>query len=47
MKCFMFYVLSYLSARYVLLADDEMTKVVDFGMARKTYYEGNYNNQGR
>ena len=35
-----------LAARNVLLADDGVAKVADFGMARKMYYEGNYQQSG-
>ena len=35
-----------LAARNVLLADDGVAKVADFGMARKMYYEGNYERTG-
>jgi serine/threonine protein kinase len=31
-----------LAARNVLLADDGVAKVADFGMAKKMYYEDNY-----
>jgi serine/threonine protein kinase len=36
-----------LAARNVLLADDGVAKVADFGMARKMYYEGNYQQTGQ
>jgi serine/threonine protein kinase len=36
-----------LAARNVLLADDGVAKVADFGMARKMYYEGNYKQSGQ
>ncbi|XP_046456193.1 vascular endothelial growth factor receptor kdr-like [Daphnia pulex] len=36
-----------LAARNVLLADDGVAKVADFGMARKMYYEGNYQQSGQ
>ena len=29
-----------------MLADDGVAKVADFGMARKMYYEGNYERTG-
>jgi hypothetical protein len=30
-----------------LLADDGVAKVADFGMAKKMYYEGNYEKTGQ
>ncbi|EFX69023.1 hypothetical protein DAPPUDRAFT_130102 [Daphnia pulex] len=36
-----------LAARNVLLADDGVVKVADFGMARKMYLEGNYEKKGQ
>ena len=36
-----------LAARNILLADDGVAKVADFGMARKMYYEGNYEKSGQ
>ncbi|XP_046457032.1 mast/stem cell growth factor receptor kita-like [Daphnia pulex] len=36
-----------LAARNVLLADDGVAKVADFGMSRKMYYEGNYKQSGQ
>jgi Protein tyrosine and serine/threonine kinase len=36
-----------LAARNVLLADDGVAKVADFGMSRKMYYEGNYQQSGQ
>ncbi len=36
-----------LAARNVLLADDGVAKVADFGMARKMYYERNYEQSGQ
>ncbi|XP_046637865.1 vascular endothelial growth factor receptor 1-like isoform X1 [Daphnia pulicaria] len=36
-----------LAARNVLLADDGVAKVADFGMAKKMYYEGNYEKTGQ
>ncbi|XP_046637871.1 vascular endothelial growth factor receptor 1-like isoform X2 [Daphnia pulicaria] len=35
-----------LAARNILLADDGVAKVADFGMAKKMYYEGNYERTG-
>jgi tRNA A-37 threonylcarbamoyl transferase component Bud32 len=36
-----------LAARNVLLADDGVAKVADFGMAKKMYYQGNYEKTGQ
>lgn len=36
-----------LAARNVLLGDDGVVKVADFGMARQMYYEGNYQKKGQ
>lgn len=36
-----------LAARNVLLADDGVVKVADFGMARQMYYEGDYQKKGQ
>ncbi len=36
-----------LAARNVLLADNGVAKVADFGMARKMYYDGNYEKKGK
>ena len=36
-----------LAARNILLADDGVAKVADFGMARKMYYEENYEKSGQ
>jgi serine/threonine protein kinase len=36
-----------LAARNVLLADDGVVKVADFGMARKMYYNESYEKNGR
>jgi hypothetical protein len=36
-----------LAARNVLLADDGVAKVADFGMAKKMYYEGKYEKTGQ
>ena len=36
-----------LAARNVLLADNGVTKVADFGMARKMYYKENYKKNGQ
>ncbi len=36
-----------LAARNILLADDGIAKVADFGMARKMYYEENYEKNGQ
>jgi serine/threonine protein kinase len=36
-----------LAARNVLLADDGVAKVADFGMSRNMYYEGNYQNSSQ
>ncbi len=35
-----------MAARNILLADDGVAKVADFGMAKKMYYEGNYERTG-
>jgi serine/threonine protein kinase len=36
-----------LAARNVLLADNGVAKIADFGMARKMYYDGNYEKKGQ
>lgn len=36
-----------LAARNVLLADDGVVKVADFGMARKMYLDTNYEKKGQ
>ena len=36
-----------LAARNVLLADNGVAKIDDFGMARKMYYDGNYEKKGQ
>ncbi|XP_046451546.1 vascular endothelial growth factor receptor 2-like [Daphnia pulex] len=36
-----------LAARNILLADDGVAKVADFGMAKKMYYEDNYEKKGQ
>ncbi|EFX87291.1 hypothetical protein DAPPUDRAFT_44144, partial [Daphnia pulex] len=36
-----------LAARNILLADDGVAKVADFGMAKKMYYEENYEKRGQ
>ena len=36
-----------LAARNVLLADDGVAKVADFGMAKKMYYKENYKKSGQ
>lgn len=36
-----------LAARNVLLADDGVVKVADFGMARKMYLDSNYEKKGQ
>ena len=35
-----------LAARNILLADNGVAKVADFGMSRQMYYEGNYSKSG-
>ena len=35
-----------LAARNILLADNGVAKVADFGMSRQMYYEGNYAKSG-
>lgn len=35
-----------LAARNVLLADDNVVKIADFGLARKTYKDSNYLKKG-
>lgn len=36
-----------LAARNVLLADNGVAKIADFGMSRKMYYKGNYKQSGQ
>ena len=36
-----------LAARNILLADNGVVKVSDFGMSRKMYYESNYEKKGQ
>ena len=36
-----------LAARNVLLADDGVAKVADFGMAKKMYYKDNYEKKSK
>ena len=36
-----------LAARNILLADNGVAKVADFGMSRQMYYDGNYEKSGQ